>query len=207
MSYFVYKNILYSNLFKTEENAIEFQINPILVSKANISNLKTLLESYLSTSDKVILAVSNKQQYDTVANILKDEKIDFCTTEGLQIPKKHIGITIYSLEEGFELPSLSLAVISSKELFGFQNRSSRFLNRFKEATIIRNYEELKPGDYVVHEYHGIGKFIDIETIEVDGVHRDFIHIKYAGTSTLFIPLTGFFDGHKYLVCISCFLPV
>ena len=115
----------------------------------------------------------------------------------LEIPKKRIGVSIYALEEGFELPDVGLTYISSKELFGFQNRSSRFLNRFKEATILRTYEELKQGDYVVHEYYGIGRFLDIETIEVDGIHRDFIHVQYSGTSTLYIPLNQFRLLRKY----------
>ena len=115
----------------------------------------------------------------------------------MSIPKKKIGVALYSLEEGFELPGLGITFISSKELFGFQNRSSRFLNRFKEATILRTYEELKQGDYVVHEYYGIGRFLDIKTIEVDGIHRDFIHVQYSGTSTLYIPLNQFRLLRKY----------
>lgn len=191
------KNLLYSNTFRTEPDEISFDVNPILISKANISNLTRLLETYMTTSEKVVLALSNKQQYDTVISILKDEKIPYENLHGLEVPKKHIGVSIFSLEEGFELVKEKITFISSKELFGFQNRSSRFLSRFKEATILRTYEELKPGDYVVHEYYGIGKFLEIQTIEIDGIHRDFIHVQYSGTSTLFIPLNQFRLLRKY----------
>jgi transcription-repair coupling factor (superfamily II helicase) len=191
------KTILFSQIFRKNREDIEFKINPIIYSKSNVANIKIILGQYLSSSKKLVLSLSNKQQYDTVIEFLKSEKLDFEALEGLSVPKKRIGVSLYALEEGFELPDIGLTYISSKELFGFQNRSSRFLNRFKEGTILRTYEELQPGDYVVHEYYGIGRFLDIKTIEVDGIHRDFIHVQYSGTSTLYIPLNQFRLLRKY----------
>ena len=191
------KTILFSGIFRKNADDIEFKTSPIIYSKSNASNIKIILGQYGGDKGKVVLALSNKQQYDTVINFLDSEHLDYQAVDGLSIPKKKIGVAIYSLEEGFELPDLGITFISSKELFGFQNRSSRFLNRFKEATILRTYEELKPGDYVVHEYYGIGRFLDIKTIEVDGIHRDFIHVQYSGTSTLYIPLNQFRLLRKY----------
>lgn len=191
------KHILFSNNFRNSSDEIEFKTAPIIYSKANASNLKLILDQYTNTSNKLVLALSNKQQYDTAINYLEGEKLDFEKLKGLEIPEKQIGVTIFSLEEGFELPDYNIIFVSSKELFGFQNRSSRFLNKFKEATILRNYEELKPGDCVVHEYYGIGRFLDIQTIEIEGIHRDFIHIQYAGTSTLYVPLNQFRLLRKY----------
>lgn len=191
------KCLLYGNQFKEDEGDIEFKTAPIVFSKANVSNLKLIIDSYLPHYDKVVLALSNKQQFEVVENLLKDEKQEFDILDNLTIPSKKLGVTLFSLEEGFELTKEKIVFISSKELFGFQNRSSRFLNRFKEGTILKNYEELQPGDYVVHEYYGIGRFLDIVTEERDGIHRDFIHIQYAGTSTLYVPLTQFRLIRKY----------
>ena len=191
------KTVLYGNQFKENDSDIEFKTAPVIFSKANVSNLNLIIESYLPHYDKVVLALSNKQQFETVRDLLTDEKQEFEILNNLTIPNKKLGITMFSLEEGFELTKEKIVFISSKELFGFQNRSSRFLSRFKEGTIIKNYEELQPGDYVVHEYYGIGKFIDIVTEEAGGIHRDFIHIQYAGTTTLYIPLTQFRLIRKY----------
>ena len=191
------KHVLFSDIFRKNKDQIEFKTSPIVFSKSNTSNIKIILGQYLSNSSKLVLALSNKQQYDTVLEFLKSEELPFETVDGLEVPKKKIGISLYSLEEGFELPDLGITYVSSKELFGFQNRSSRFLNRFKEATILRTYEELRPGDYVVHEYYGIGRFLDIKTLEIDGIHRDFIHVQYSGTSTLYIPLNQFRLLRKY----------
>ena len=191
------KSVLFSEIFRKSKNEIEFRTSPIVFSKSNASNIKIIFGQYLNNSKKLVLALSNKQQYDTVLEFLKSEELSYEVVDGLEVPKKKIGISLYSIEEGFELPDLGITYISSKELFGFQNRSSRFLNRFKEATILRTYEELRPGDYVVHEYYGIGRFLDIKTIEVDGIHRDFIHVQYSGTSTLYIPLNQFRLLRKY----------
>lgn len=191
------KHVLFSNIYKKNAGEIEFKVNPIIYSKSNSGNIKVMIGQYCNDSSKIVLSLSNKQQFDTIITFLKSENLDYEILNGLEIPKKQIGVTIFSLEEGFEIPDKNITYISSKELFGFQNRSSRFLNRFKEATILRSYEELKPGDYVVHEYYGIGRFLDIEIIEVDGIHRDFIHVQYSGTSTLYIPLTQFRLLRKY----------
>ena len=188
---------LFSGIFRKNKEEIEFKTNPIVYSKSGSANLKIILGQYLDNSSKIILSLSNKQQYDTVVEFLKSEKIEFESVNGLELPKGRIGVSLFALEEGFELPELGITFISSKELFGFQNRSSRFLNRFKEATILRTYEELTPGDYVVHEYYGIGRFLDIKTMEVDGIHRDYIHVQYSGTSTLYIPLNQFRLLRKY----------
>ena len=191
------KKIMYANQFKESEDDIEFKTAPVIFSKTNVSNLKLIVESYLPQYDKIVLALSNKQQFEVIKSLLEEEKIEFEILEKLTIPSKKLGITMFSLEEGFEISDEKNVFISSKELFGFQNRSSRFLSRFKEGTVLKKYEELQPGDYVVHEYYGVGKFLDIVTEEVGGIHRDYIHIQYAGTSTLYVPLNQFRLIRKY----------
>ena len=189
------KHLLYGNEFVSNPDDIEFKTNPLIFSKTNLSNLKLIISSYLETNDKVILALANKQQFETIKNVL--EEIEYEETSELNLPRKRLGITIFSLEEGFELPEYKIAVLSAKELFGFQNKSSRFMTRFKEAHILKNYEDLKPGDYVVHEYYGIGQFMDVETINVNGLNRDFMHIKYASDEMLYVPLSQFRLVRKY----------
>lgn len=192
-----HERCLHANEFKQDIDDIIFETHPIIFSKANNSSLKVIIDSYLPNNDKVILAVSNKQQADTISNLLKEEKTEYEITNGLSLPNKKIGLTIFGLEEGFELPEDKIVFLSAKELFGFQNKSSQFLNRFKEAVIVKNYDDFKPGDFVVHEYYGIGKFLDIKTIEIEGIHRDFLHLQYAGDNILYVPLSQFRLVRKY----------
>lgn len=189
--------VIESSPISSSSSDIVFNSRPVAVPKFSLANIDLVLDSYLSQNDKVILTLSNKQQYDTIAHTLKELNIEFEEVKPLEIPNKTIGLALFHLDEGFELTDLKISFISSKELFGYKSGASRFFNKFKEAIIIKNYEELRPGDYVVHENYGIGKFIDIKTMEFQGVHTDFLYIQYAGTNALYIPLSQFRLIRKY----------
>lgn len=189
--------ILSSNPFATAPGDIIFQAHKISMTGRNIASIVPTVQSYLSTNDKVVLCLPEPHQKSAVLNFLADAKIEFEEVRAFDLPSGKLGISDVSLSEGFEIPSLKEAYISASELFGHRVVASRFTSRFKNATILKSFEELKPGDYVVHEYNGIGQFIDIQTIEVEGVHRDFLHIAYANNEFLFVPLEQFRLVRKY----------
>ena len=95
-----HERCLHANEFKQDIDDIIFETHPIIFSKANNSSLKVIIDSYLPNNDKVILAVSNKQQADTISNLLKEEKTEYEITNGLSLPNKKIGLTIFGLEIG-----------------------------------------------------------------------------------------------------------
>ncbi|MFA5481366.1 MAG: transcription-repair coupling factor, partial [Bacilli bacterium] len=188
---------LFSKKYLEKDEDIEFKARPIISSSTSYSNVLPTIQSYISTNDKVILALSNKQQFETTTALLKEAKMDYELIAGFNIPNKQLGITIYDINEGFELVDEKICYLSSKELLGFKTHRSRFMNRFKESTILKSFDELESGDYVVHEYNGIGQFIDIVTMDIDGNKRDFLHIAYAGTDALYVPLSQFRLIRKY----------
>lgn len=191
------KTILKSSLFKEHIDDIEFSIKPLVFNKSNIPSLQLIIESYLPLAKKMVFCVSNTQQYNIVKEFLDEKKINYEKLKTISIPEKNVGIALFSLDEGFEIGDENIFFISSRELFGFQSRGSRYSSKFKEGIILKNFDDLNPGDYVVHEFYGIGKFLSIETIEVDGIHRDFLNIQYAGTDKLYVPLTQFRLVRKY----------
>lgn len=85
----------------------------------------------------------------------------------------------------FELPNSHLVVVVEGNIYGQQKRKLR--NKPKKGQEINYFTDLTPGDYVVHNMHGIGKYIGLKTIETEGIHRDYIEIAYAGTDKLFLP--------------------
>ncbi len=182
---------LFSKKYVESSDDIEFKVRPILSSSTSYMNILPTVQSYLSTNDKVVLALSNKQQFDTAKNLLTDADIAFEVVRDLELPKEKLGIAIFDINEGFEIADEKICYLSSKELLGYKTHRSRFMNRFKESTILKSFDELESGDYVVHEYNGIGQFIDIVTLEIDGNKRDFLHIAYAGTDVLYVPLSQF----------------
>ena len=63
---------------------------------------------------------------------------------------------------------------------------------------LKSYSELKVGDYVVHVNHGIGKYLGIETLVINGVHKDYLHIRYQGTDKLYVPVDQIDLVQKYV---------
>lgn len=191
------KNLVVSNPFSDKADDIMFQAHRISVLGKSTTHILPLIQTYCATCDKVVLSIPDIRHHEMIKTLLIDNNISVEEVKGFTLPKGQVGITEKPLNEGFEVPALKIAFISSSELFGKRAVSSRFTSRFKNATVLRSYEDLKPGDYVVHEYNGIGQFLDVKTIEVDGIHRDFLHIAYAGNEFLYVPLEQFRLVRKY----------
>ena len=183
--------LVVSHPFAVGKDDVLFQAHKIAVLGRSVAFVLPLIQTYLASCEKVVLSVPDIRQKEAITSLLVDNNLDFEETKGYALPKSQIGIMEEPLNEGFEIPSLKIAFISSNELFGKRNVASRFTSRFKNATILKSYEDLKPGDYVVHEYNGIGQFVAVTTIEVEGVHRDFLKIAYAGEEILYVPLEQF----------------
>lgn len=98
--------------------------------------------------------------------------------------------------KGFEYPQLKFIVISETDIFGRQQRRKKN-KRTYEGEKIQDFAELKVGDYVVHESHGLGIYRGIEKVESDRVVRDYIKIEYRDGGFLYVPATGLDVIQKY----------
>ena len=186
-----------SPLASSQDDVI-FNVRSILGGTSSIAGAINLINNYLERNDKVVLLMSTEQQKKSIIDLLNEENIAYEEVNGFELPKGKLGIALFNLDEGFELQDYHIAYLTSKELLGYHNKTSRFLNRYKEAVILKSYEELEPGDYIVHEQNGIGKFLDIVTMETDGIHRDYLHIQYAGNDVLYVPLEQFRLVRKFV---------
>ncbi len=191
------KNVSYGSKFSHSPDDEIFQTRNLVSTGAGLSSLIPMIDSYRSSSEKIILALSDEHQRETVKKMLKEMKVEFEEVEGMNLPSSQLGISNLSLNVGFELPSFSITYISGSEIFGKKLVATRFSGRFKNATILKSYQDLKPGDYIVHEYYGIGQFIQVKIMETDGIHRDYLEIAYAGNDELFVPLDQFRLVRKY----------
>ena len=104
-------------------------------------------------------------------------------------------IRIGDLSSGFEIPSLDLKIFTETEIFGektqaeFQHQKPKTKNRKpKHQPFISDFRDLKPGDYVVHVDHGIGRFEGLQMIGTQGVEREFMLLVYADNAKLFVPV-------------------
>ncbi len=181
--------------FKNHE--FNFRSVPFLASK--LADTLNIIRSYLNDAYQIIISLSTYEQLNACEKMLLDENISFDKVDGLTLPKNsNISLTFFNLEQGVILEDEKVAILSNKELFNSKTKSVRYTNKFKEATILKSYEDLEPGDYVVHEYQGIGQFISLETLEIENIHKDFIKIAYSGTDFLYVPLEQFQLVRKYI---------
>src|SRR5699024_5753972 len=104
------------------------------------------------------------------------------------LPIKQPVITVGKMHSGIELPMHKLAIVTENELFKKKQARVRKKQNISNAERIKNYQELKIGDYVVHRNHGIGKYIGVETLKVNQLHKDYLLIKYSGDDKLYVPI-------------------
>ena len=97
---------------------------------------------------------------------------------------------------GMELPEANFALISHGRMAEVRQQDSA--KRDKNSKEISSLSELSPGDYVVHATHGIGLFEGIHKLEMNGVTKDYIKVRYAKNDTLYVPVTQLDLVSKYI---------
>lgn len=107
------------------------------------------------------------------------------------------GITFYvgSLLQGARFPSIGAAIVTESDLFGF--KTAQRPKKKTENHALSSFKDLKIGDYVVHEDHGIGQYQGLMTLEIGGVTGDFLYITYAESGKLYIPVQRIKSVQKY----------
>ncbi len=159
----------------------------------NPSMLIEDLRSYLSTGYRVVLASANKKGAEAVVEDLAKEGISAHLSVDGEPLIDGVPVTVtVSDSEGYDLIAPRIALLSLTEDVGRRimrnRRQQRILKKSGGAgQRIMSYAELEVGDYVVHANYGIGLFEGIESVRVDGVTKDYITIRYAGTDKLFVP--------------------
>jgi transcription-repair coupling factor (superfamily II helicase) len=106
-------------------------------------------------------------------------------------------VTKGNVRRGFEYPELRFIVVTESDIFGgFKKKKKKKIKRYDGASI-HSFNDLKIGDYVVHENHGLGIYQGIEKIEVDCVTKDYLKVSYAAGSNLYVPATSLEVLQKY----------
>ncbi len=167
------------------------------------------LEGYRKAGFKMIVMAENEAAAKNLCGYLCDKgfsamveaEVGDFTVENL--PKNTIMVKWRQSIRGYELTSSRIVVLSTNPdardgaLSGVGKlRTSR--KKKSAAERIMSYNDLSVGDFVVHEVHGIGQYMGIENLTVDGVSRDYINIRYAGSDRLFLPTDKLDMISKYI---------
>ena len=141
------------------------------------------------TEERGLRLQKNLQDLGVEAIFLDDRKGE--------IKSSQLFITTGSIQGGFEYSSIKLVVISDKEIFGAQKKK-RKKSKKKQGEKIVNLADLAIGSYVVHENHGIGRYEGIEQLDIQGVKKDYLTIRYKNQDKLYIPIDQMNLIQKYI---------
>ena len=146
---------------------------------------------------RVVLLSGSRTRAKRLAEDLRDYDLSSFYSEDMEreVQDGEIMVTYGHVAEGYEYPLLKFMVISETDIFGKVKKKKK--RKTYEGQKILNFAELKAGDYVVHENHGLGIYQGIEKIEVDKVAKDYMKISYAGGGNLYIPATQLDLIQKY----------
>ncbi len=156
------------------------------------------LKRYKKNGYRVLLLSGSRTRARRLAEDLRDNDLTAVYTEN---PDRMIApgeiVTFYGrVLKGFEYPMIKFVVIAESDIFGAEKKKKKKRKTY-EGQKIQDFAELKVGDYVVHENHGLGIYKGIEKVEVEKVVKDYIKIEYRDGGNLYILATGLDVIQKY----------
>ena len=163
--------------------------------------LKQDLSNWLSQGYLVALLAGSRRQGQQLAEALTDMGLLARFTEtlaGVNLAHGLVTITRGSLSAGFEYPDIKLVVVTDNELFTAEKRKKRVRKKSNNAEKISHFTDLRVGDYIVHDNHGIGIFRGIEQITNEGLSRDYLKLEYSDGGHIYVQTAQMDMIQKYI---------
>ncbi len=158
------------------------------------------IKHYINSGVGVAVLARDRRRADILREYLVKAGVgSYIDYELAELPKPgRCAVSVGNLSAGLEYPRLSLAILSEGQISGgaFRRRAKKKLPSNRQR--LESYTDLAPGDLVVHEQYGIGRYVGMVTREVDKIRRDYIKIAYQGTDALYVPATALDMISKYI---------
>ncbi len=183
-------NALLKSLWDFKPNKIiSFLSRNMQPFHGKINLLAEDLKFFKKHNYKVLVLAGGKERGQRLASELWDSGIEALFQEelGFEILNGQIVVMPGNISGGFEFPSIKYAIITDIELSG----PTRKKTVRKKGGRIKFFGDLKAGDYIVHEHHGIGQYMGIEQLKVNNIIKDYLQIRYHGNDKLYIPTDQF----------------
>ena len=172
---------------ETFDNVYNLQSRQVLSFGGKMNVLESELRTYVKKEYKVTIVCSSAERLSNLQEF----------TERIGLEGK-IAFARGSLTAGIDFPSEKLCWICENDIFA-GHKAVRRKKKFKDkGQKIQSFSDMREGDYVVHENHGIGRFVGIEQLSVEGEKKDYIKIKYAGNDMLYVPVEQMDIVQKYI---------
>ncbi len=186
------------NNFYSVKNKYGFTVQTVASYHKNFDVLVKDLERWKKNKYRVILLSGSRTRAMRLSEDLQELGLNTFYSDDMDrvLQSGEIMVAYGNLRRGFEYPLIKLVIISESDIFGTERKKKRKKSTY-EGNKIQSFTELTPGDYVVHENHGLGIYKGIEKIEVDKITKDYIKIEYGGGGVLYILATGLDVIQKY----------
>ncbi|TPW18309.1 MAG: transcription-repair coupling factor (superfamily II helicase), partial [Halothiobacillaceae bacterium] len=149
-------------------------------------------------ASRLLFAAESTGRRETLLELLADEELrptPYSSWREFLADDQPLGITVAPLDRGLLLASPAITVITEPQLFGEQALQRRRRKTSRRGSgdvhaIVRDLSELQPGSPVVHEEHGVGRYVGLQTLAVGGVETEFLTLEYAGGDKLYVPVSS-----------------
>ncbi len=169
---------------------------PPLGFRARATRPAGALQDFVAEGSKRILFIAESPgRREMLNDTLRSYGIHATETGGWQVfldSELELGLTVAPLEEGLWLELGRVVVVTETQLLGEKVRQERRKQARKRDAdqVVRNLTELHPGAPVVHEDHGVGRYLGLQTLEVGGMKTEFLTLEYAGGDKLYVPVSS-----------------
>ncbi len=163
-------------------------------NKTVASILAEMVQKHGKSGDVVVLSAFTQSAIERLRRLLEEHDIhsfiehkewsEACVQKGV------VNLTISPIPWGFYDKEKQLLLLTEQDIFGEKQNTSARRPRRKAEEVLQHFSELTPGDRVVHSEHGIGRFIDLQTITTGGTAQDFICLAYENGDKLYVPVVA-----------------
>ncbi|MCR5669758.1 MAG: transcription-repair coupling factor [Butyrivibrio sp.] len=187
-----------ANLFSPEKSW-DVKARSVAPYNNSFDTLVSDLKNYVKRGYKVLILSGSRTRAKRIVEDLRDNLVTaFYSEDPGRVLQTGEIMTYYGrILKGFEYPDIKFAVIAESDIFTEHQRKRKKKKSRYSGEKISDFADLKVGDYVVHEDHGLGIYKGIEKIETDHVVKDYIKIEYGGGGNLYVLATGLSVIQKY----------
>lgn len=167
-----------------EKDTINYHASELEYLSGSKEKINLVLNSYLKNKNKVIICLDNRYKINKLIDELCNDNVIY--TDINNIDEKKINVINKKISYGFKINNV--VVYSEREIFNKKENQAVYHTNFKYGQKIRDLNKLSVGDYVVHNTHGVGRYMGIKTLEKNGMNKDYLQIEYKDGDKLYIPV-------------------
>ena len=176
------------------EITLETQEVPRFTGRFN--QLTSEIARWRTEGFRVRLTAADERQAEHVRQILREHQVDAEVAPSLE-GSESLAIVVGECSAGFSIPALGIMVLTEGEVFGARRRSLR-RPKYQRGAALTAFTDLAPGDIIVHEDHGLGRYLGLQTMKVGDRESDFLLLEYSEGNRLYLPVERLELISKYL---------